>query len=134
MSCECALLICMQRSGVMTRLIIDTDPGIDDALALFFALAGPDVRLAAVTTVSGNVSVEKTTRNALSLLELAGRGDVPVARGAERPLLREAVYADYVHGRNGVGDVALPEPRHKPAALHAVEMIIQTILGAPDEI
>jgi purine nucleosidase len=114
--------------------VIDTDPGIDDALALFFALAAPEVQLEAVTTVSGNVSVEKTTRNALALLELAGRTDVPVARGAERPLLREAVYADYVHGRNGVGDVALPEPRQKPTDLHAVEMIIQTILGGPDEI
>ncbi|HEX3272095.1 MAG TPA: nucleoside hydrolase [Ktedonobacterales bacterium] len=118
----------------MTRLIIDTDPGIDDALALFFALAAPDVQLEAVTSVSGNVSVDKTTRNALSLLDLAGRSDVPVARGAERPLLRPAVYADYVHGRNGVGDVELPEPQHSPAAPHAVEMIIQTILGAPGEI
>jgi purine nucleosidase len=118
----------------MPRIVIDTDPGIDDALALFFALAAPDVQLEAVTTVSGNVSVEKTTRNALSLLELAGRSDVPVARGADRPLLRPAVYADYVHGRNGVGDVELPAPQHKPAALHAVETLIQTILGAPGEI
>jgi purine nucleosidase len=114
--------------------VIDTDPGIDDALALFFALATLDVQLEAVTTVSGNVSVDKTTRNALSLLDLAGRGDVPVARGADRPLLRPAVYADYVHGRNGVGDVELPPPRREPAALHAVEMIIQTILSAPGEI
>src|SRR6476620_1064047 len=118
----------------MSRIVIDTDPGIDDALALFFALASPKVQLEAVTTVGGNVSVDKTTRNALSLLELAGRSDVPVARGADRPLLRPAVYADYVHGRNGVGDVELPEPQHSPATLHAVEMIVQTILGAPGEI
>jgi inosine-uridine nucleoside N-ribohydrolase len=118
----------------MRRLVIDTDPGIDDALALFFALASPEVQLEAVTTVSGNVSVEMTTRNALALLELAGRGEVPVARGADRPLLREAVYAEYVHGRNGVGDVALPEPQREPSALHAVEMIIQTVLGAPGEV
>jgi purine nucleosidase len=78
--------------------------------------------------------VDKTTRNALALLELAGRSDVPVARGADRPLLRPAVYADYVHGRNGVGDVELPEPTREPVAPHAVEMIIQTILGAPGEI
>ncbi|HEY7092752.1 MAG TPA: nucleoside hydrolase [Ktedonobacterales bacterium] len=118
----------------MSRIVIDTDPGIDDALALFFALAAPDVQLEAVTTVSGNVSVDKTTRNALALLELAGRGDVPAARGADRPLLRPAVYADYVHGRNGVGDVELPQPQHSPSTLHAVEMIIQTILGALGEI
>jgi inosine-uridine nucleoside N-ribohydrolase len=116
------------------RIVIDTDPGIDDALALFFALASPDVQLEAVTTVSGNVSVEKTTRNALALLELAGRGEIPVARGSDRPLLHKAVYADYVHGRNGVGDVELPEPQHGPAALHAVELLIQTILGAAGEI
>jgi len=124
----------MEQEQGMPRIVIDTDPGIDDALALFFALAAPEVHLEAVTTVSGNVSVEKTTRNALSLLELAGRGDVPVARGADRPLLRPAVYADYVHGRNGVGDVELPEPKREPAALHAVEMVIQTVLGAPREI
>jgi purine nucleosidase len=118
----------------MPRIIIDTDPGIDDALALFFALAAPDVQLEAVTTVNGNVSVEKTTRNAVSLLELAGRGDVPVARGADRPLLRPAVHAEHVHGRNGVGDIELPAPQRGPVALHAVEMIVQTILGAPGEI
>lgn len=118
----------------MPRIVIDTDPGIDDALALFFALAAPDVQLEAVTTVSGNVSVDKTTRNALALLDLAGRGDVPVARGADRPLLRPAVYAAHVHGENGVGDVDLPQPQREPATLHAVEMIIQTILGAPGEI
>ena len=118
----------------MPRIVVDTDPGIDDALALFFALAAPEVQLEAVTTVSGNVSVDLTTRNALALLELAGRGAIPVARGADRPLIRPAVYADYVHGRNGVGDVTLPEPQREPAALHAVETLIQTILGAPGEI
>ena len=118
----------------MPRIVIDTDPGIDDALALFFALVAPDVQLEAVTTVSGNVSVEKTTRNALALLELAGRGDVPVARGADRPLVRPAVHAAHVHGENGLGNVALPKPHREPAAQHAVETIIQTILGAPGEI
>jgi purine nucleosidase len=119
---------------MMTRLIIDTDPGIDDALAIFFALAAPDVQLEAVTTVNGNVSVEKTTRNALALLELAGHGEIPVARGADRPLLHKAVYAAHVHGRNGVGDVELPEPQREPIELHAVELLIQTILNAPGEI
>jgi inosine-uridine nucleoside N-ribohydrolase len=116
------------------RIVVDTDPGIDDALALFFALAAPEVQLEAVTTVSGNVSVDLTTHNALALLELAGRGAIPVARGADRPLIRPVVYADYVHGRNGVGDVTLPEPQREPVALHAVETLIQTILGAPGEI
>jgi purine nucleosidase len=116
------------------RILIDTDPGIDDALALFFALASPGVQLEAVTTVSGNVPVEMTTRNALALLDLAGRSEVPVARGAGRPLLREAVYAAHVHGENGVGDVELPAPQRGPADVRAVATIIQTVLGAPGEI
>ena len=73
----------------MQRIILDTDPGIDDALALFLALASPEVQLEAITTVSGNVDVTLTTYNALTLLELAGRTDIPVARGSDRPLIRQ---------------------------------------------
>src|SRR5579859_4889811 len=115
------------------RLLLDTDPGIDDALALFLALASPDVQLEAVTTVSGNVPVDFTTRNALALLELAGRSDIPVARGSDRPLLRQPVIADYVHGENGLGGVQLPDPRQQPLSEHAVDVIIQKILEAPGE-
>src|SRR5579863_1754732 len=118
----------------MLRLLIDTDPGIDDALALFLALASPDVQLEAVTTVSGNVHVDLTTSNALALLELAGRPNIPVARGSDRPLVRQPVIADYVHGRNGLGEVALPDPQGQPLANHAVDVIIQKIMEAPGEI
>ncbi len=118
----------------MPRILIDTDPGIDDAMALLFALASPRVQIEAVTTVSGNVPIEMTTRNALALLELAGRSEVPVARGADRPLLRDAVHAAFVHGSNGVGDIELPAPQRGPADLHAVTTIIQTVLGAPGEV
>jgi inosine-uridine nucleoside N-ribohydrolase len=118
----------------MHRIILDTDPGIDDALALFLALASPDAQLEAVTTVSGNVHVDLTTRNALTLLELAGHDNIPVARGCDRPLVRQPVIADYVHGRNGLGEVILPEPRLQPAAAHAVDLIIEKILAAPGEI
>src|SRR5690242_15144194 len=118
----------------MYRIILDTDPGIDDALALFLALASPDVQLEAITTVSGNVHVDTTTRNALSLLELAGRGDIPVARGCDRPLVRQPVVADYVHGNNGLGEVALPEPTLRPVAEHAVDIIIERVTSAPGEI
>ena len=79
----------------MYRIILDTDPGIDDALALFFALASPEIQIEAITTVSGNVSVDRTTRNALTLLELTGRTEIPVARGSKRPLVRPPVLADY---------------------------------------
>ncbi len=117
----------------MFRVIIDTDPGIDDALALFLALAFPDVQIEAITTVSGNVPVHLTTRNALALLELAKRPDIVVARGSDRPLLRQPVFAEYVHGQNGIGNVALPEPQHT-SANSAVETIIQKILQAPGEV
>lgn len=118
----------------MLRLLLDTDPGIDDALALFLALASPDVQLEAVTTVSGNVHVDLTTRNALALLELAGKSAIPVARGSDRPLVRQPVIADYVHGQNGLGEVRLPHPQLQPVSKHAVDVIIQKILEAPGEI
>ncbi|HXR66923.1 MAG TPA: nucleoside hydrolase [Ktedonobacteraceae bacterium] len=116
------------------KIILDTDPGIDDALALFLALASPEVQLEAVTTVSGNVSVEHTTRNALALLELAGRTDVPVARGCERALLTSLARASDVHGENGLGGVLLPEPQLKPLAQHAIDVIIEKVLAAPGNI
>ena len=118
----------------MLRLLLDTDPGIDDALALFLVLASPDVQIEAVTTVSGNVHVDFTTRNALALLELAGRPDILVARGSDRPLVRHPVIADYVHGQNGLGGVMLPESQRQPASSHAVDVIIQRILESPGEI
>lgn len=118
----------------MHRIILDTDPGIDDALTLFLALASPEVQLEAITTVSGNVHVDLTTRNALALLELAGRTDIPVARGCERPLVRQPIVADYVHGHNGLGNVELPEPQLRPVSQHAVDLIIEKVMAAPREI
>jgi len=118
----------------MRRIILDTDPGIDDALALFLALASPEVQLEAVTTVSGNVNVQHTTRNALALLELAQRTDIPVARGSSRPIAREAIYAAFVHGENGLGGLELPVPQTQPVAAHAVDVIIEKIMAAPGEI
>ena len=118
----------------MPRIILDTDPGIDDALALFLALASPEVQLEAITTVSGNVSVEYTTRNALALLELAGRTEIPVARGCSSPLLSAPVEAAEVHGENGLGGVILPEPQQQPLEQHAVDVIIEKVLAEPGEI
>jgi inosine-uridine nucleoside N-ribohydrolase len=118
----------------MPRIILDTDPGIDDALALFLALASPEIQLEAITTVSGNVSVEHTTRNALTLLELAQRPDIPVARGCAQPLLTQPVEAAQVHGDNGLGGVILPEPQIRPVEQHAVELIIEKVMAAPGEI
>ncbi|GCE31418.1 nucleoside hydrolase [Dictyobacter alpinus] len=118
----------------MLRLLIDTDPGIDDALALFLAIASPEVQIEGITTVSGNVSISMTTHNALALLELAGATQTTVASGSARPLIRQAVFADHVHGENGIGGVQLPAPQQEPLHNKAVETIIQTILQAPGEI
>lgn len=119
----------------MRRIILDTDPGVDDALALFLALASPgDVQLEAVTTVSGNVNLHHTTRNALALLELAGRSDIPVARGSSQPIVREAIYAAFVHGDNGLGNLELPLPQTQPVTKHAVDFIIEKVMNAPGEI
>lgn len=103
------------------RFLLDCDPGIDDAFALFCALEYGT--LEAITTVSGNVSVQNTTRNALHLLERAG-ADVPVHVGAERPLVVEPSWADYIHGASGLGDFEPPEPALQPSEIGAIDAII----------
>jgi inosine-uridine nucleoside N-ribohydrolase len=94
----------------VTRIVLDCDPGHDDALAMLLALARPEIDLAAITTVAGNSTLENTTRNALSVLTLVGRTDVPVASGASRPATRELVTAPNVHGGSGLAGADLPEP------------------------
>lgn len=116
------------------RIILDTDPGIDDALALLLALASPEVQLEAVTTVSGNVPVDLTTHNALAVLTLAGRTDVPVARGCKLPLVRQPIDAAYVHGKNGLGEATLPAPQIQPVVQHAIDLLIEKVMHAPGEI
>jgi inosine-uridine nucleoside N-ribohydrolase len=104
-----------------TPVILDCDPGHDDAIALLLALASPEIELLGVTTVSGNQTVDKTTANALRVLEFAGRGDVPVARGAARPLVREQHAAANVHGESGLDGPDLPPPAGSPIDAGAVE-------------
>jgi purine nucleosidase len=121
-------------SNNVRRIILDTDPGIDDALAIFLALNSPEIQLEAVTTVSGNVPVAHTTDNALALLALANHPEIPVASGSAVPLIRPYINAAHVHGDNGLGGVQLPIPQQKPIAQHAVDLIIERILQAPGEI
>src|ERR671924_2271457 len=97
-----------------TPILLDCDPGHDDAIALLLALASPEVELLGVTTVAGNETIEKTTRNALKVLEFVGRTDVPVHVGCERPLVREQWAAAYVHGESGLDGPSLPEPQTAP--------------------
>jgi pyrimidine-specific ribonucleoside hydrolase len=96
---------------VSTPIVIDCDPGHDDAIAILLALASPEVELRGVVTVAGNQTVDKTTRNALKVLELAGRSDIPVVRGAATPLRRPLRTAAHVHGESGLDGPDLPEPR-----------------------
>src|ERR687896_2290718 len=106
-----------------TPVLIDCDPGHDDAMALLLALASPELELLGVTTVHGNQTLDKTTANALRVLEFVGRGDVPVASGADRPLERELVVAAHVHGESGLDGPALPPARTQPASDDAVAFI-----------
>jgi inosine-uridine nucleoside N-ribohydrolase len=99
---------------VSERIVIDCDPGHDDAIAILLALASPEVELIGVTTVAGNQTLDKTTRNALVTLEIGGRGDIPVAAGAQRPLQRELRTAAHVHGESGLDGPELPVPAARP--------------------
>jgi inosine-uridine nucleoside N-ribohydrolase len=111
-----------------TPILIDCDPGHDDAIALLLALASPEVELLGATTVAGNQTLPKTTANAIRVLELVARGDdVPVAAGAERPLVRDPFAASYVHGETGLDGPALPPPRAEPVAEHAVDFLAERI-------
>lgn len=114
------------------RIILDSDPGQDDALALFLALASPEIELAAVVSVAGNVPQPLVTTNTLALLAVANREDVPVYRGCERPLLREQFTAEYVHGDTGIDGANIPAAERSEEALHGVDFIIESCLGAPD--
>ena len=123
-----------QASPAQRRIIIDTDPGVDDALAIFLALSSPELQVEAITPVAGNVPLELTLPNALRLLEIAGRTDIPVAAGASQPLARRLITAAYAHGENGLGGVQFPEPKTKPAKETAPRLIRQIVRKSPGEI
>ena len=106
--------------------VIDTDTASDDAVALMMALRAPDVHVAAITTVAGNVDVAQATRNALTVVERCG-ADVPIYRGLSKPLFRAARDATFFHGQDGMGDLDLPAPQRSPAAEHGVDALIRTI-------
>lgn len=125
----------MSTSAAPSRILIDTDPGIDDAMAIVYALASPELDVIGLTTVFGNAHVETCTTNALRILDLAGRPDIPVAQGAGRPLA--SVYrgpATHVHGINGLADVPLPDSSRDAHALDAAHFIIEQVMAAPGEI
>jgi purine nucleosidase len=116
----------------MKRLIIDTDPGVDDAHAILLALAHPDVQVEAITTVNGNVNLDLTTSNALKILDAAGR-DIPVYRGCDRPLISRLLHAAHVHGEDGLGDCNLPASKKAVQSEHAVHALVRMANENPGE-
>jgi len=111
--------------------VIDTDPGIDDAIGILLALASPDFTIAGITTVAGNIGIETTTRNAGRLLAFAEREDIPVFQGAATPLSRIGPEPLNLHGEDGIGGVALPAPTQLPESRHAVEWLTSFLLNQP---
>ncbi len=116
------------------RIIIDTDPGIDDSLAILLALASPEVKLEGLTVVHGNCSAEQGTINALSILELAGAGHVPVTTGCDLPLVQPSLLAPETHGGQGLGYAKLPAPLSQPTVQHGCDFLIERIMSNPGEI
>ena len=116
------------------KIILDCDPGHDDAIALMLALASPEIELLGVTTVHGNQTLPKTTINALKLLEFVGRTEIPVAAGADRPFQREPYVAAYVHGESGMDGPTLPQPTGTPIDRHAVDFIAETVLASAEPV
>jgi len=117
-----------------TRIIIDTDPGVDDALAILLAAASPEIQLEALTTTQGNVTVDTATRNALSVLELAQATQIPVVQGCSLPLVQPLLVSGVTHGQGGIGNASLPAPRGKAVSQHAVDFLIERVLAEPGEL
>ncbi|HEX6268678.1 MAG TPA: nucleoside hydrolase [Anaerolineales bacterium] len=116
------------------RILIDTDPGIDDSLAILLALASSEVQIEGITTIHGNCSVDQATNNALSVLELAEAKEISVAKGFALPLVQPSLLAAETHGDSGLGYAKLPEPRSRPEVRHGSDFLIDRIMSHPREI
>src|SRR5512140_2093432 len=116
------------------RILIDTDPGIDDSLAILLALASPELSVEGVSVVHGNCSVQQALNNALGVLELAQAVDVPVAGGFSLPLVQPSLLAPETHGSSGLGYATLPAPALQAVPQHSVDFLIEKITSAPGEI
>lgn len=115
--------------SALRKIIIDTDPGQDDAVAILLALGSAELEVIGITVVAGNVPLKLTEKNARKICELAGRPDIKVFSGAIRPLIRELVTAEEVHGKTGLNGPELPEPAMKLQDKHAVDFIVETLMG-----
>ena len=118
--------------SVRKKILIDTDPGRDDAVALLLALASPELDIAGVVAVAGNVPIQHTARNTRRIVELAARSDVPIYAGCDRPMARKLVTAEQIHGPTGMDDDGYepPEPKKGLESGHGVDFIIETLKSA----
>jgi purine nucleosidase len=123
-----------QDPAMSTTILLDCDPGIDDALAIAFAAGSPAIDLVGITSVAGNVGLAKTTANALAVASFVGLDKVPVTAGCAAPILRPALDAGHVHGSSGLGGAVLPTPARVAENGHAIDYIISTIAASPGEI
>lgn len=118
----------------MHKIIIDSDPGVDDAVAIFLALASPEIELVGITTVAGNVGLDKVHNNAKRLLALAKRPDIPLAKGCSHPIMTKRSNHTEVHGEDGLAGISLPESTYPDYSGHAIDFIIDTVMSNPGEI
>lgn len=118
----------------MKKVIIDCDPGMDDSMAIVLAVKSKKLEIQAITTVSGNYPVEITSKNALKVLEMLGKEEIPVAKGMATPMVRKSPSDPFSHGDDGQAENHLPDPKMALSSLHAVDMIIQKVLENPGEI
>lgn len=138
-SCKATILLALSLSISSTtfgakKVLIDTDPGVDDALAIIFAFHSPELEILGLTTIFGNVETDLATSNALRLVEMSGR-DIPVAEGAVEPLhMKKLPPADFVHGKDGFGNIDLPPPEGSPVEESAAELIVDTVMANPGEV
>jgi purine nucleosidase len=138
LSCTLILLVSLitavPASGATKKIIFDTDPGTDDALALMLALNSPELDVRAITVVPGNVTATQGLENALRMVSLAKRCDIPIAAGAQHPLFQKLVTAEFWHGKNGLANIELPASNCKKDARFGPDLIIEMIHAAPHEI
>ena len=113
-------------------LILDVDTGFDDAFAILFAAMSKEINLLGITCVDGNTNVDQVVKNTLIVLDAAGAGDIPVAKGATRPIVEEPLYAEHIHGADGMGDLGLPESRRKVDSRSAVDLLRDLVEGSKE--
>ncbi|MBU6263674.1 MAG: nucleoside hydrolase, partial [Actinomycetales bacterium] len=115
-------------------IILDVDTGFDDAFAVLFAAMNQEIELLGITCVDGNTNVHQVVKNTLKVLDAAGAGDIPVSKGATRPLVEEPLYAEHIHGKDGMGDLGLPDSERELDIRSAIDLIKDLVESRPGEI